>query len=119
MEYDKRATRKMWKKGKCNTKWVQHEEATTWNECNMKQQERRCNMKRVQHEKSATRKKLQHEMSATLSNTQKKCNMKWTQYEKNITRKKYNINRVQHEATGKNMEYEKGVNWKDCTTRKI
>ena len=77
-------------------KWVEHEatQEKVQNECNT---QKRCNINRVQHEKSATWKdchmkkcstdKVKHEMSAT----QKKCEMK----------------RVQHETTREKVQHEK------------
>ena len=59
----------------------------------------------MQHEKSTTRKKVQHEKRIRL----KKCNIEKVQPEKSATAKKCNMNRVQHEATRKKIKLKKSA----------
>ena len=66
VQQEENATWKEFKMKECNVEKLQHGMSTTqksasWSECNINQNETRCNMKKVQDEKSATRRKVKHE----------------------------------------------------------
>ena len=77
-----------------------------------------CNMKKVQHGKSATRKKsdmekIQDRKSATLkSATWKKCYMEKVQHGKSATWEKYNMEKVQHENSRDEARTYKNLRWR-------
>ena len=99
--------------------WPEWLKSPTWTECNMRQYDKRCNMKGVQHVKRCNMKTGQHE---------RRCHMKRVQHEKCAMRKKCNTEKcntkwvqhkkVQHDVNATWSNTRKGATGEGCNTQK-